>query len=340
MQKFLDEIGVQHLWKQLSLEDYPNNATLIAVLNAIDETKADRAELFNEEQKILLENLIPSTIARIADIPVTSVNNMTGDITIEPGVSEEQLNEIIGERPILDQESEELAPATVTEMFENNQGRISYLESWAGANDEVLETYNSLSHYINEKDEEIKSFVGYDESLFDPEGNVLEGASLVEAINDRYTINQVNELVDNAVNEIQITTDSLSTTISTLDQRLTDDYYTKDEVTEYHTDLEEYTDHQIAALVNSAPETLDTIGELATAFEENADMVATLNAAVVNKAEQADLELTRELVDLNATAIEALQSQILPTTLYLQDAITGTKYAIQIQSGQLVSFEA
>lgn len=43
--KFLDEQGVQHLWNQLSLEDYPNNETLVAVLNAIDETKADKEQL-------------------------------------------------------------------------------------------------------------------------------------------------------------------------------------------------------------------------------------------------------------------------------------------------------
>jgi hypothetical protein len=29
------------------MQDYPNNETLIAVLNAIDETKADRSELNN-----------------------------------------------------------------------------------------------------------------------------------------------------------------------------------------------------------------------------------------------------------------------------------------------------
>lgn len=45
MPKYLDEIGVQHLWKQISLEDYPNNETLIAVLNAIDETKADKDKI-------------------------------------------------------------------------------------------------------------------------------------------------------------------------------------------------------------------------------------------------------------------------------------------------------
>lgn len=100
-----------------------------------------------------------------------------------------------------------------------------------------------------------------------------------------------------------------------------------------------YADTAVAALVNSAPETLDTLGELATAFQENADMVATLDAAVTNKAEKSDLDNLAELVDLNATSIESLQAQVLPASLILADAITGKSYIIQIQNGQLVSFE-
>lgn len=100
-----------------------------------------------------------------------------------------------------------------------------------------------------------------------------------------------------------------------------------------------YADTAIAALVNSAPETLDTLGELAAAFQENADIVETLDAAVTNKAEKSDLEDLADLVDLNATNIESLQAQVLPTSLILADAITGVSYTIQIQNGQLVSFE-
>ena len=44
-----------------------------------------------------------------------------------------------------------------------------------------------------------------------------------------------------------------------------------------------YVDDEIAGLVNSAPETLDTIGELATAFSENKDVVDILNESIVNK---------------------------------------------------------
>ena len=45
MNKFLDVAGVEYLWKLLSLKDYPNNETLMAVIRAIDETKADKKDL-------------------------------------------------------------------------------------------------------------------------------------------------------------------------------------------------------------------------------------------------------------------------------------------------------
>lgn len=44
------------------------------------------------------------------------------------------------------------------------------------------------------------------------------------------------------------------------------------------------TDKKIADLVNSAPETLDTLGELAEGIKENQDIIATLNNAISNKA--------------------------------------------------------
>jgi hypothetical protein len=47
--KFLDQEGVKYLWSKISMEDYPNNETLMAVINAIDETKADKDELFSRD---------------------------------------------------------------------------------------------------------------------------------------------------------------------------------------------------------------------------------------------------------------------------------------------------
>lgn len=45
IKKYLDKEGVKHLWSKVSMEDYPNNETLIAALNAIDEVKADKDEI-------------------------------------------------------------------------------------------------------------------------------------------------------------------------------------------------------------------------------------------------------------------------------------------------------
>lgn len=45
MPKYLDSNGLTHLWSKISMEDYPNNETLIAIINAIDEQKADRNEI-------------------------------------------------------------------------------------------------------------------------------------------------------------------------------------------------------------------------------------------------------------------------------------------------------
>ena len=50
VKKFLDYEGVQYLWSKINMNDYPNNEMLMAVINAIDETKADKEyvdEIFN-----------------------------------------------------------------------------------------------------------------------------------------------------------------------------------------------------------------------------------------------------------------------------------------------------
>lgn len=55
-------------------------------------------------------------------------------------------------------------------------------------------------------------------------------------------------------------------------------------------------DKKITALVNSAPETLDTLGELAKAMEENSDAIEALEAIATSKASQSDLDTTNENV--------------------------------------------
>ena len=113
-----------------------------------------------------------------------------------------------------------------------------------------------------------------------------------------YTETEVNNLLNGKVNTSEL-----------------DNYYTKTEVEQFHDEITDYVDDEVAALVNAAPETLDTLGELATAFEENKEVVEALDASITNKQDK------------------------ISDTLILVDTVTGKQYKIQIQNGQLVSFE-
>lgn len=55
-QKFIDKDGLKVLWNQISLKDYPNNETLMAVIDAIDETKADKDEIIQADWNQTDEN--------------------------------------------------------------------------------------------------------------------------------------------------------------------------------------------------------------------------------------------------------------------------------------------
>lgn len=61
------------------------------------------------------------------------------------------------------------------------------------------------------------------------------------------------------------------------------DAYAREQLNTVLNEAKEYSDTEIAALVNSAPETLDTLGELATAFQENEEVVDVLNQAITTK---------------------------------------------------------
>lgn len=60
-------------------------------------------------------------------------------------------------------------------------------------------------------------------------------------------------------------------------------------VNDAKTDIKAYADTQIANLVNSAPETMDTLKEVADAITENKNVVTALNSAIGNKANVSDL---------------------------------------------------
>lgn len=84
-------------------------------------------------------------------------------------------------------------------------------------------------------------------------------------------------------NEIPTLTSELTNDSNFIDSTTLNDYYNKTEVDAFHGTLEDYVDNQVAALVNAAPETLDTLGELAEAFQEHEEVVDVLNEAIATK---------------------------------------------------------
>lgn len=70
---------------------------------------------------------------------------------------------------------------------------------------------------------------------------------------------------------------------------ITSTYETKSAASSKLAEAKTYTDTSISKLINGAPTTLDTLGEIATAMEENADVVQALNDAVGTKANASDL---------------------------------------------------
>lgn len=64
-----------------------------------------------------------------------------------------------------------------------------------------------------------------------------------------------------------------------------------------------YTDAQIAALVNGAPETLDTLKELADAIRDNDSVVEALNEAIGTKANKSDIPTTLPANGGNAATV-------------------------------------
>ena len=79
--KVLDAAGVKVLFDLLSLQDYPNNDVLMAVINAIDETKADRADLdYYQSQVADLEAFVKPVGSAGVFTDGTALNKSVGEL--------------------------------------------------------------------------------------------------------------------------------------------------------------------------------------------------------------------------------------------------------------------
>ena len=76
------------------------------------------------------------------------------------------------------------------------------------------------------------------------------------------------------------------------------------------TTVVEYVDEKVAALVDGAPDALDTLKELAAAIKNDANVVDTLNNAIGQKADKSALETLQQLVETNQGNAEAVEGRV------------------------------
>lgn len=91
MGKFLDAAGLQYLWSKISMEDYPNNETLIAILNAIDQTKQNvvtgqpgQFVVIGEDGNMVAQSILFNTYYKGTETPDDSLGE-DGDLYLMKG---------------------------------------------------------------------------------------------------------------------------------------------------------------------------------------------------------------------------------------------------------------
>ena len=98
-------------------------------------------------------------------------------------------------------------------------------------------------------------------------------------------------------------------------QAIPDEYVTETELEGKGYSTEGYVDAKVAALVDGAPETLNTLDELAAALKDNADIVDVLTNSIGTKQDTiSDLDTIRANAAKGATALQEVPAEYVTET--------------------------
>ncbi len=134
------------------------------------------------------------------------------------------------------------------------------------------------------------------------ENTIYDGA-LGKAASDSLSLHMDSTANPHSVTKAQIglsnvdNTSDMSKPVSTLQQTFIDTAYANSNA---------YTDQKIADLINGAPSTLDTLGEIAEAIKNNPGVSDALNEAIGSKADAAELDSHVRNDTIHITASERL----------------------------------
>lgn len=97
------------------------------------------------------------------------------------------------------------------------------------------------------------------------------------------------------------------------------------------TELNERVSSEISKLINSAPETLDTLGEIAIALENNEEVIKVLNDAISNKVNKNDFDAVDDKVTVLVNDIAENSNSILALDESVGEIETAIDEIIEIQ---------
>lgn len=154
------------------------------------------------------------------------------------------------------------------------------------------EAHADIHQAIEDAKEELSESIvseSEDWKVVDEAGNIIFSVDASGAHTTELTLNgeaaATEKYVDDAIENIEFPTTDLTDYAT---KKYVDDAVDGIDFTGYAT--ETYVDNKVADLVNSAPEALDTLGELATALENHEDVYDALLETVGGKATKTELE--------------------------------------------------
>lgn len=257
-------------------------------LNALNKKIDEKTIPIDSELSATSTNPIQN---KVINVEISSLNNLIGDTSVATQISTAianqdlfsgDYNDLTNAPNIKDDGSNDL-------NITDNDGNIIVKVNSAGIHTTEIEVNDikvgeTLSGHINNSDIHVTSDdknTWNAKSDFSGDYNDLENAPNI-AEDDTSDLTIADE-----VGNIIFKVDAAGAHTTTLDAQ---------NITINNENIDNVMDKKITALVNSAPETLDTLGELAKAMEENSDAIEALEAIATSKASQSDLDTTNENV--------------------------------------------
>ena len=261
-------------------------------------------------------------------------------------------------------------PLDNSEVYATKAEAESYAASataYAGQTIKVLENGKYVSYVLDPKSEGgfALTRVGVDDSVVTDVNGLKQDVASNTA---RVTVNEqaiATNKTDIAANKASIEAEIARATAAEagLTSRIEDieeDYLKNADkealekaISDAETAAKSHADSAIAALVDNAPETLDTLAEIAAALDNNADIVDALNEAIAKKANASDLATLEGTVNQNksdldaailalqnrATSLEGADTQFASDLEELAELIAANTTAIETEKGRAEGVE-